>query len=127
MTITLPLPHLSLRPNGRPHHMVKARAVKRARARAVLETLTQPIDTRATPWAGYSLVAYFPTRRHWDEDNTLGSVKAYLDGIADALHVDDKDWNLISNPYLPGSPAILRLTDTAKPRIEITFHPAATA
>lgn len=122
MTITLPLPDRRIRPNGRAHHMVKHRLTKRARGRARLATLALTLARRQAPpsYLGYSIAAYFPTARLWDEDNTLAACKAYLDGIADALGVDDRGWHLM------GAPAIARQIDRANPRVEITFHPAHT-
>jgi crossover junction endodeoxyribonuclease RusA len=35
-----------------------------------------------------------PDRRRWDLDNMLASVKSGLDGLADAIGVDDSFWTL---------------------------------
>ena len=41
-----------------------------------------------------SLTFYPPTRRAFDLDNCLARMKSGLDGLADVLEVDDKDWSL---------------------------------
>lgn len=37
---------------------------------------------------------YPPSKRHYDLDNCLASIKSGLDGLADALQVDDKRFTL---------------------------------
>lgn len=41
---------------------------------------------------------YPPDRRHRDDDNLIAGFKAYRDGIADALGIDDKRFRL--HPFL---------------------------
>ncbi len=41
-----------------------------------------------------TLTFYAPTRRSYDLDNALSSLKAGVDGLADVLGVDDSKWSL---------------------------------
>lgn len=47
------------------------------------------------------LMFYKPTRRSMDHDNLLARMKAGLDGVADALAIDDRRFN----------PLIIRVAD----------------
>lgn len=95
VVITLPWPKRVLFPNARAHWAVRAKEVQRHRHWARLaannaselfcpgklhnETVVIHYRIRYTP----------PTNRRRDEDGVISSCKAYLDGIADALSVND--------------------------------------
>lgn len=93
--ILLPWPDKKLSPNARLHWATVAKAKKiyrelcfwQARAQGVTETYLE------TPIAVH-LTFYPPDKRGRDWDNMLASVKSGLDGVADALGVDDKHWRL---------------------------------
>ena len=150
MTLTLPIPALALRPNGRAHPMKKSSAVRKARELAFFATLTafgaKAVPTRITfsdaqklglptgtrthqfyhrlsnlllpgpfpPITSYTLTYHFKTKRHWDDDNAIGAAKAYRDGIAHALRIDDRTILLAALPLL--------LTDPTAPRLQIHLH-----
>lgn len=61
----------------------------------------------------FTLKFYFPTNRNRDDDNAAASCKAYRDGIADALRIDDHNLSLATTPEL--------LLDPVRPRLEITL------
>lgn len=91
--LELPLPHKALWPNGRPHWATKARETKKHRAWAYAATLAHlgrhPINPEAKRFA--ILATFYPKTRHpIDEDNAVASLKAYQDGIAQAMKVDDR-------------------------------------
>jgi crossover junction endodeoxyribonuclease RusA len=88
-TIRLPWPSPILSPNGRAHWAKKAKAVKAAREAA--HWLTWNHVGRNMGWQGVQLSVTFcpPDRRRRDDDNATGAFKAYRDGIADALGIDD--------------------------------------
>jgi crossover junction endodeoxyribonuclease RusA len=88
--IALPWPDRVLSPNGRSHWATKARAVKSARRTAYVLTL-EALRLRKPAWEGVALHWEFhpKTRNGVDSDNAESSVKAYRDGIADALGIDD--------------------------------------
>ena len=87
ITIILPLPSSSLSPNARVHWAQKAVSAKAARMLAFSKTRFTMTMTGARPmWkrARYTATFSFPDRRPRDLDNLMASLKAYLDGIADA-------------------------------------------
>ena len=86
-------------PNARVHFSRKARAARSLHQAAALATrevlLADPLGRDALATARricYRLtVSWEPGRRGTiDEDNTLASAKALLDGVAQALGVDDR-------------------------------------
>ena len=88
-TIRLTWPSADASPNARGHWAKRARANKTMRQAAFYlakaANLTAPegdIHVRLT--------FYAPDRRHYDVDNLQARAKAYLDGIADALKVNDR-------------------------------------
>lgn len=95
ISITLAWPNKALSPNGRPKHWsIKHKAVKLARRDAWAAVLEQ---NGATPpdWEKVALrwVFHPKTRNAVDRDNLIASVKAYQDGIADALGIDDQHFH----------------------------------
>lgn len=120
MTIALPIPHRRLSPNGRTHWARKSKLTRAARTRAkilALEALGREFHARGLPvpaFAGYSLVHYFPTAQPRDDDNADAACKAYRDGIADALGIDDH--------RLPKLALSRIAKDASSPRVEITLH-----
>lgn len=91
--IELPFPHKSLWPNGRANYHAKGREAKKHRTWAYTAMKASlpaghkhdgsPVRLRATFYAK-------PTGVLPDRDNCSASLKAYQDGIADALGMDDR-------------------------------------
>ena len=128
MTITLPIPERRISPNGsltrsKAGIFAKASRIKRHRTRArlkTLEALGQHYHQQGRPvpaFIGYSIAHYFPTAQYRDDDNADAACKAYRDGIADALGIDDRQ--------LPKLKLSTRGKDAAHPRVEITLHTTA--
>lgn len=95
MNIWLSWPAKALSPNHRSRsHWPKTRAIKAAREEGFWATkaLTQayrfPHDGKER--LPFVVTAYPPDKRHRDDDNVAASMKAYRDGIALALGIDDK-------------------------------------
>lgn len=91
--IELPWPPKELSPNAREHFRVKAAAAKEYRNQAywlAVGKLTAPGDPI---WV--SMTFYPPDKRRRDLDNMFASTKAALDGIADALGVDDQTFGFL--------------------------------
>lgn len=113
LLVTLPIPSRKLSPNGRAHHMAKAREVRAARLTAMLASLAalpssvQPKLAKAT----LQLTWYHPTKRLCDASNLIGWCKAYEDGICDSGVIA----NDVGITWLPP----IRLTDRNEPRVEI--------
>jgi crossover junction endodeoxyribonuclease RusA len=92
IAIVLPWPHKSLSPNARVHHMAKAREVKKHRQLARWATPAR-LQVEAERLA-VTVTFNPPSRRRMDADNLMASVKSFLDGIADALGIDDNRFDL---------------------------------
>jgi hypothetical protein len=115
MTIILPLPDRRLSPNSRSHWSGLSKAKKAARQLAYLTTLSA-LQGKPSPCVSrYRLDFYFSVRRRRDDDNFAAACKAYRDGIADALRIDDTDLVLCAAPEMH--------QDKASPRLEIHLLP----
>ena len=91
--IQLPWPDPKLSPNARLHWAIvyRAKAAYRDKCWALAREQNVPqleVDTK------YKLVLRFvpPDRRQYDRDNLVARMKAGLDGLADALFIDDKQF-----------------------------------
>lgn len=91
MRINLPWPERCLHPNARVHWATKAKAAKQARLTAKLLTLSAMASTRAAPILPLVSMTFCPpNRRAHDMDGMLSACKSQIDGIADALGVNDR-------------------------------------
>lgn len=91
-TVVLPWPPKDLSPNARLHWAALARAKKAYRTACWLHARKAGMSAATllgAEKAEVHLVFYPPDRRSRDADNMLASMKAGLDGLADALKVDD--------------------------------------
>jgi crossover junction endodeoxyribonuclease RusA len=87
--VTLPWPLKNLSPNARPHYMVLAAAKKKYRYECGM-LAKQAKLTDPGPGKIKIEIEFFPPDRHErDTDNLLASMKSGLDGIADAMKVND--------------------------------------
>lgn len=94
--IVLPFPDKVLSPNCGMGRLEKSRHYKAAKTTAYLHTkralgnvyrLRLPEGQERI--VGVTLIITPPSRRRMDEDNMLARCKAYIDGVATALDVDD--------------------------------------
>lgn len=88
--ILLPYPHKALWPNGRAHWAAKAREVKKHRQWAAFAAKAASLRLGDSPIPVAITVC---PKRHGvapDADNCAAAAKAYLDGIADALGINDR-------------------------------------
>lgn len=98
--LILPWPARVLHPNARVHWAPKAKATAAARAAAGWEAKAAGWHRVAWPdgdlfvWITF----YPPDRRHRDTDGMLSSMKAALDGIAQAMGVNDR--RFVPRPYM---------------------------
>ena len=97
LTVALARPGRVLSPNSRSHWTAKQRVVREARGRARLLMLKARRDAEELCLLpeGWRPMRYDVTWFYWggtgpDADNALASCKAYLDGCADALRVNDR-------------------------------------
>lgn len=95
ISVMLPWPPRELSPNYRASHWsAAAKAKKRYRAACFIQAKQQGATAMRTEPLNVSLIFHPPDKRHRDWDNMLASIKAGLDGLADAIKVDDKHWRL---------------------------------
>jgi crossover junction endodeoxyribonuclease RusA len=94
IAVDMPWPSRELSPNSRLHWSAKARAVRQYRhdcgylARSALagQKFSAPVDVR--------LVFHPKTNARRDLDNLIASCKALLDGLSDAIGVDDRHFQI---------------------------------
>lgn len=114
MNIQLPFPAKILWPNGRGHHMAVHREFQKHKTwaylavRSVLPPGFHPALEKRVSWSA----TFYPKTAHAiDDDNARASLKAYQDGIALALGVDDKLFNAptihFAEPCKPGKVVIV--------------------
>jgi Holliday junction resolvase RusA-like endonuclease len=119
MKITLPIPSRLLSPNARCHWSRRAKVFKAAKAVATMETKAAMSASGyefPLPKAAYKAVWFFKDRRDRDPDNFMGSLKAYIDGMAAAGLVQNDKVLWPERPEV-GEP------DKHNPRVEITIIP----
>lgn len=92
--LTLPWPCEALSPNARQHYMALARARKKYRHECWAAALCQGARRVTADRLQVAIRFAPPTRRRYDLDNLLSRLKSGLDGLADALGVDDSRWSL---------------------------------
>lgn len=112
VSIELPWPAKELHPNGRSHYMAKAREAKKARSNAHKSALAAGIRLGDfdIPQALRVTVTFMPkTRNAFDLDNALAALKSSLDGIADAIGVDDSKWHIALRKEEPVKGGLVRI------------------
>jgi crossover junction endodeoxyribonuclease RusA len=92
--IELPFPAKILWPNGRGHHMAKHREFQKHKGWAKLATMAAAgrnfVPGGRVCWSA----TFYPKTRHpIDDDNARSSLKAYQDGIAAALGINDRHFD----------------------------------
>lgn len=81
-----------LNPNARKHWAVVARYKKDYRQ--ICYFLAKEAGIKPTVLMRVVITFYKPSNRHMDLDNCLAAIKAGLDGLADAMKVDDRHFKL---------------------------------
>ena len=92
--ILLPWPLKLLNPNARNHWGAHARAKKAYRAACAWAAKSQGVVRLGPGKITVSLIFVPPDQRRRDLDNMIASMKSGLDGLADALGVDDNRFRL---------------------------------
>lgn len=94
LTIELTWPAKELSPNARVHHMVKHRYAKAAKTEAGWATkIVRPFDWAHDGTLAVHVTAHPP--KNWntgDADNLVSRLKFHLDGIAEVLGVNDRQF-----------------------------------
>lgn len=92
--IVLMWPPIELSPNSRYHWAVKSRRAKAYREAAGWATRAAKVKVEGKGAIDLHISFYPPSKRRYDLDNLLASIKNGIDGIADALGVDDNRFRL---------------------------------
>lgn len=92
----LPWPSPKLSPNSREHWSKVARLKRayRARCRAIGVSVGLGYLKGSENAVSVHLTFFPPDAKRRDMDNMLASMKAGLDGLADAMGVDDSKWRI---------------------------------
>jgi Holliday junction resolvase RusA-like endonuclease len=105
MTICLPWPSADLSPNARSRTYHKAaRAKKAARHDAWAIALESKVKAPESAEIAVHIEFHPPDARRRDRDNMVASMKAALDGVAQALGVDDHRFRLRPTFHPPRPP-----------------------
>lgn len=113
--LVLPWPRRDLHPNARVHWRTKAKATKAAKEEAHL--LALEAGWHMAKWPDGVLHVWidgYPTdRRRRDADGLLSAMKAALDGIAEAMGLDDR--RFVPHPWVKaeirkGGQVVVRIT-----------------
>ena len=100
ITVTLPFPDRRLNPNNSKgkHWAATVALRKAARVDAALLTKAAGAGARFAPGQELAIVITFiqPDRRARDRDNLLAACKPMLDGVADALGVNDSQFEPVT-------------------------------
>lgn len=94
MQITLPFPDRRLSPNTRYHWRARQEPKRTAREMACFTAL-QLAQEMSAPLTGELRVAYRihpPDRRRRDQDNIIASLKSAIDGVCQALAINDSQF-----------------------------------
>ena len=94
MIATFPWPPRELSPNSRCHYMQKHKAAKAYRLDCFYLAKEAGMAAPADGPVNLRIEFVPPDRRHRDWDNMLGSIKYLLDGLAEALKINDKRFTL---------------------------------
>ena len=116
LELVLPWPSRDLSPNARVHRMAKARATRAAKETALLLACRAGWRGARLPAGRLHLWVTFhqaPGKALPDVDNMIGRFKAYRDGLAIALGIDDKRFQChpeVSDRRRPGGEVVVRIT-----------------
>lgn len=94
LSITLPWPPSGLSPNARLHWAELARLKKKYRQACAYTARAHGVMPVQADRLNVHLRFVPPNRQRRDWDNLVASMKAGLDGLADALRVDDSSFVL---------------------------------
>ncbi len=91
MKLILPWFNKFLNPNNKVHWAVKAKLRAKQRSDAYWIALEAPKPPKADKY-NLEIIFYPPDERHRDIDNCLSACKGFLDGVAMAWKVNDKQF-----------------------------------
>ena len=105
--VKLPWYSQELSPNSRKHWAVVSRAKRQHKELANIYTRNANVNIdKDTSRVLLDITFCPPSKRRMDLDNCLAGCKAYIDGIAEAIHVDDSKFHInmrMSNEIYDGT------------------------
>ena len=105
-TVTLGWPSRALSPNARSHWATLARAKKAARKEGYFAVNCGAPILIGAAHIRIQVTFIPPDARRRDLDNLIASIKPHLDGISDAIGIDDSRWiwaaPVMAAPEKPG-------------------------
>lgn len=115
MILTLPFPPRTLSPNTRQCFHALRRAKLKYREACRISVLMLPAASRQVPEGRLVVEMQFcpPDRRSRDLDNLVASAKSGLDGVADALQLNDERFRPVPLPMggvVRGGAVYLKIT-----------------
>jgi crossover junction endodeoxyribonuclease RusA len=111
-TVEIPFPPRELSPNGRCHWRVKARVGKDYKKDVFWLCRSANLAVESCEKVDVWLDFYPPDKRHYDADNLVSRLKSGLDGIAEALKINDRKF--ILHPVLhdeTGNKVVVKITE----------------
>ena len=113
--LQLPFPPTELSPNKRLHWAALAKAKANYRTKCHLLTMDQhPEKAKFGQQFDLTMVFVPPDRRHYDRDNLIARMKSGLDGMCDALGIDD-------NQFMSVTASLSR--DSIGGYVQVSIHP----
>ena len=90
--VVFPWPPKELSPNAAMHWAKKAKYKKMYRQACWALALEAKLECKKVGKIPMTITFYPPDKRHRDADNMVAAIKSGLDGLADALQVNDKQF-----------------------------------
>lgn len=112
IAIDLPWPNRALSPNSRIHWRPKAAIAKTSRQYAIWcarEAGIRANDPDIPQHLKVTAIFMPPDNRRRDLDNMLASMKPALDGIAQAIGIDDSKWQIAIRKEAPVKGGAVRI------------------
>lgn len=109
----LPWPEKELSPNARIHWAPKGKIVRQYRDTCYWQALSQLGSAPPVPLGPLRLTLEFapPNNRSYDRDNLLARMKAGLDGLSDALQINDRRFaTLVVRTVAPAPGGLVSVT-----------------
>jgi crossover junction endodeoxyribonuclease RusA len=111
--ICLPFPPRILHPNARPNVFAKAKAAKAYRAHAFYAAKASGVKKASKGVSAHVDITFHPPNRHkHDLDGLLSSIKNGLDGVSDAIGIDDSLWSITIKKGQPIKGGLVSITVT---------------
>lgn len=97
MKLTFPWYPKELNPNSSKHYLTKAGYKKKYKTECYYQTKSvMPKYPVRTDYKAMHITFHKPNNRHMDLDNMLASIKSGIDGMSDALGINDKCFKRIT-------------------------------